>query len=114
MAKNSKAIKPGNFFANLPIFNEAKAEGIEGLTNEERVLGQGAKTKFWETLKNYIDEVLKNLDEVNEIAISQGSDYEEIGKNTIVISTAKSLIKRIVDKVEDCQEAIEKNKGESE
>jgi len=109
--KQLKAIKPDKFFSNLPAFiKEKEAEG-KGLTDEEKILGSGANTSFWQTLKSFIEEVTENLDEVNEMAISQGSGYEEIGKNTIVISLAKGIIKRIIDRVGDAKEALEGEKG---
>ena len=76
--------------------------------DKEKVLASGAKTTFWKVLKEYIEEVVNNLDEVNEMAISQGADYEEIGKNAIVVSATKGIIKKIINKVEDSREESEK------
>lgn len=107
MAKRSKAIKPDKVFPNLPIFLKEKEVKPESLADEEKILGQGGKTAFWGVLKDFIEEVVKELDEVNDLAISQGGSYEEIGKNTIVISTTKGIIKKIIDKVEDSKEALD-------
>jgi hypothetical protein len=107
MAKESKAIKP-DVFNRLPVFEEEEEKDISGLSEEEKVLASGAKTTFWKVLKEYIEEVVNNLDEVNEMAISQGADYEEIGKNAIVVSATKGIIKKIINKVEDSREESEK------
>jgi len=114
MAKTSKAVKPDRFFSNLPAFLGEKEVKKGELADEEKILGTGANTAFWKTLKDFIEEVSRNLDEVNEVAISQGANYEEVGKNTIVISLAKGIIKKIIDRVEDAREACEQSgrKGE--
>lgn len=86
----------------MPVFKGEKEINVEP-SDEEKILATGAKTAFWKVLKDFIEDVTENLDEMNDTAISQGADYEEVGKNTIVISLSKGIIKRIIDKVQDAK-----------
>jgi len=105
-----KAIKPDKFFTNIQsLVGEKRAEKA-GLTEEERVLYSGSKTAFWKTLKGYIEDLTNELDKVNESAIETGASLEDIGRNTIVVSLAKGIIKKLVNKVEDAKEACEDKK----
>jgi len=103
-----KAIKPDRFFSNIATFVKEKEVEVKGLTDEEKILARGANTSFWKVLKDYIGEVVESLDLINEMAIDKGSEFEEVGKNTVVISLAKGVIKKIIDRVEDAKEASEK------
>jgi len=40
-----------------------------------------------------------------------GQNFEEIGKNTIVANLAKGVIKRILNKVKDAREQVERSDG---
>jgi hypothetical protein len=57
--------------------------------------------------------LVAELDSLNDNAISQGMTYEELGKNTVVISLARGIIKRLWDKVADAKEACEGQPGQS-
>ena len=47
------------------------------------------------------------MESVNELAIANGGNFEEIGKNAVVVSLAKSKLKQILNKVDDAVEAVE-------
>jgi len=99
------AIKP-NFFAGLPSFLKDKV-AKKGTTNEEKALYAMSVSAGWKIFEEFVDSVLKDVDDINNKAISQGAGFEEIGKNTVVVGIAKGIIKRLLDKVNDAKEACE-------
>jgi len=107
MAKKKQAIKPGKSFSGIPAFIKEKEVEVKGISDEEKKLASMAQTSGWYILKGFINEVIENLNDLNETAISQGAGLKEIGQNTVVINLAKGVIKKIVDKVEDAKEACE-------
>lgn len=105
--KDKQAIKPDKIFFNLPDIVKDKEAKRRGVTDEERALAALAKSDGWGVLKEYIDLVVEGLDKKNDIAIASGTKLEEIGRNAVIISLAKGVIKQIVDKVLDSEEACE-------
>jgi hypothetical protein len=104
MADNDNgALKPAIF--NIPAFAQEKKSDIEEMTQDEKVLAAGADQAFWRTLKRYFEDVINQLDQVNEAAMAQGLPLEEIGRNAIVISQVKGVLKRVVDVVQDAKDA---------
>ena len=79
---------------------------------EEKILAAGAEQIFWKTLKKHFDNSLVQLDQINEAAISGGMPLEEIGRNALVISQVKGVLRKIMNVVEDAKEALE-NGGET-
>lgn len=106
---DNQSLKPS--FLNLPSFVADKEAEKKGATDEERILYGGSKTAFWGVLKGFIENVEKDLDNFNGIAIEKGATFEEIGKNTVVISMAKGIITKIKNKVLDSVLACEKPNG---
>ena len=86
-----------------------KEQDKELLTEEEKILAQGANTKFWQTLKIHFDKCIEELDDFNSEAMGQGASLEDIGRNTIVINLTKGVLRRVINKVTDSKEAIEAN-----
>jgi len=103
--KDKQAVRPDRYFANIPSL--VGKEGTE-VTEEERFLYSMSSSNGWQVFKKYADEVVADLDEINSIAIAKGENFEEIGKNTIVINLAKGIIKKLLNKVSDAKEACEK------
>jgi hypothetical protein len=97
------AIKPDTFHN---IITKVKAEEKK-VSEEEQSLYGLSQQHGWKILKEFIEDSITSLDSANEMAISKGLSFEEIGKNTVVISLAKSKIKAIIDKVNDAVEAVE-------
>jgi hypothetical protein len=97
------AIKPDTFHN---VVAKAKAEE-KRVSEEEQHLYSLSQQHGWTILKDYIESVIESLDNTNEEAISKGLSFEEIGKNTVVVSLAKIKIKQILNKVNDAVEAVE-------
>jgi hypothetical protein len=53
------------------------------------------------------------LEKINEAAVAGGMSYEEIGRNTIVITQTKGIIQKIFNIVEDAKEALDKQAEEA-
>lgn len=102
-----EAIKPDTFFTGIPSIKEKQAEKA-GATDEEKILHGGSNTAFWRTLKAYLEELSKDLDNINEGAIATGASLEEIGMNTVVVNLTSGIIGKVINKVEDAREACEK------
>lgn len=107
MAKDSQAIKPD--FYNLPTFVQDEKADKKGASDDERRLYSLSRTPGWRVLKEFIESVRNDLDNFNVNAMEGGANFEEIGKNTVVINLAKGIINRILNKVEDVKENIEGN-----
>lgn len=111
--KDKGALKPEIF--NIARFMEDKPkEDIEVITQDEKVLAQGANTAFWSSLKKHFADSLKQLDLINEEAMAQGLPMEEIGRNAIVISQVKGVLNKIMNVVEDAKEAHDGREGGEE
>lgn len=107
MSRDQQAIRPDTYFSNLPSVIKDEEAKKKGTTEEERALMALSETMGWQILIGYIDDLVADLDRVNDRAIANGATLEEIGQNTMVISLAKGVIKRIVDKVADAKEICE-------
>ena len=83
-------------------------------TVEEKVLATGAEQIFWKTLKTYVDNSIQQLEQINEQAIAQGMALDEIGRNALVISQVKGVLRKIVNVVQDAQEAVHATNGGKE
>lgn len=101
-----KAIRPG-FFTTFSVAKDEEAK-TKGVTDEERMLYGLSQSAGWAILTQEIEQLLQEMDSMNDKAIEAGADYEELGKNTLVISLAKNVIRRIVNRVNDAKEACER------
>lgn len=110
MAK--KATRP-TFFYNLPSIAEKQEEQFIDLTEEEVQLAQLGNMAGWEVFKKTAESLLIELDTLNEQAIEHGLSYEEIGKNTLVTSLVKGIIRRLIYKVADAKEESDKRNAAS-
>ena len=104
------AIKPDKFFASMPSLADDTTIEKDGVTEEEKILAGLSESSGWKVLKEFIERVTDDLDNVNVVAISQGANFEEIGKNTVVVNLAKSVIEKIVNRIADAKEACERPK----
>ena len=102
---DKQAIKPS--FYNLPTFKADEESKEKEVSDEERRLYSLSKSTGWKVLKEYIGNVRNDLDNFNARAMETGANFEEIGKNTVVINLAKGIIERVLNKVGDAREAIE-------
>jgi hypothetical protein len=99
--KDTQALRPT--IMNIPSFK--KEETTESINDEEKFLGVLGNTKGWEILRDFARQAMSELDLFNSEAIANGQTFEEIGKNTVIISLAKEIVQRIISKVEDAREA---------
>ncbi|OFW53994.1 MAG: hypothetical protein A2163_07945 [Actinobacteria bacterium RBG_13_35_12] len=107
MAKVREALKP-KFNINLAVDEAIKKTDV---TDEERQLYHVSQTAGWRILEDFIQEQIDGLDAINAKAMEAGQNFEEIGKNTIVANLAKDVIRRILNKVKDAKEAVERPDG---
>jgi hypothetical protein len=76
----------------------------KGITDDERFLYGLSQTAGWKVLKERIQELKDGLNHTNKEAISSGASFEEIGRNTIVISLTQDILSKIVNIVEDAKD----------
>jgi hypothetical protein len=101
----NQAFRP-NFLTMPSMTRENKPEGKP--SDEEIALDAMANLSGWRYLTEFIEALKKDLDTLNYTAISNGATFEEIGKNAVVVNMAKEVINRILTKVSDAKEAVEK------
>jgi len=105
----SGAIKP-DFFSNFQSLEEKEDEKI-GITDEERHLYRLNNHKGWKILRLHIENLVKELDSLNDLAYEKGLPLEEIGRNAVIVSLTKGIIKKVLNKVDDAKDAIENEDG---
>lgn len=105
----TQAIKP-DFFNNLPTLNQEQEEK-SGVSDEERHLYRLSSHKGWKILLEYINDLRKDLDGLNDTAYEKGLPLEEIGRNAVIVSLTRGILKKITDRVEDAKEACENTDG---
>jgi len=103
-----QAIKPDFFVSNMPSIKKDEDAKKKGATVEERHLYALSRTAGWRVLREFAENMLGDLENLNKVAMDQGMSFEEIGRNSVVITQTKDMIKRILNKVEDAVEACEK------
>lgn len=103
MAKT--ALRPENIAAlRSP---SASDEPKRVLTDEEKYLYGMSQTKGWMIFEEKARQVLAEMEGINENAMTTGLSFEEIGKNTIVISMTRGIITRLLNTVLDAKESCE-------
>ena len=84
----------------------------ENLLDDERALHSLYEQKGWKILEGFIRELSGQLDVVNLQAMNNGAKFEEIGQNTVIINLVRTIINRVISKVTDAHEAVEKVNGQ--
>ena len=107
-----KAVRPDVFFNSLPSIIADRRAAKKGATDDERMLFVLARSKGWKVLKEYADNLVKDLEDVGMTAMKAGQSFEDIGRNAIVAGLAKDVIKNMINKVEDARESCEKDDEE--
>jgi hypothetical protein len=100
MAKT--ATRP-DFFINLPVKEDEADE--KGVTDNEKFLYGMTQNSGWEVFTKKKDDLLKDMESFQEVAIANGTKEDEIGKNAIIISMVKGVINRLWATTEDAKEA---------
>lgn len=109
MATKKTAVRP-DFFANFESLKRKEEAAKKGTTEEEQAYYSMSLSEGWKLFNKDIENLLAEMDQLNDQAVANGMTYEELGKNTVVISLAKGVIRRLVNKVEDAKEACEREK----
>lgn len=102
------ATKP-DYYSRFPSLKQDEEAKKRGATEEERLYYGMYNTAGWKQFTKLAEQLLSELDQSNDMAIASGVSIEEIGKNAIVISLSKGIIKRLLNKVEDSREACEQS-----
>jgi len=100
---NKAALRP-SFFDTLPTIVKEQEAKRKGLTDEEAVLFALSQHSGWKIVKEYAEDLMRDLDMGTRTALAQGLPFEEIGRNAVVIDLAKGIIRRILEKVEDARD----------
>lgn len=102
------ALRPDVFIGNLPSLVKQEQATKKGASTEEIQLAAMAESAGWSIFKKFVEEVKKELDDINEQAIGVGKSKEEIGENAVVISLTKGVINKIINYVEDAKDSCAK------
>lgn len=105
------ALKPDFFMSKMPSIMKDKEAGEKGADDDERALYALSQMRGWKILEEYIENIIKDLDRINEKAIESGATFDVIGQNAVVINLAKALINKIPTKVHDAKDACERPDG---
>lgn len=100
-----QALRPDYFLANMPSLQKDKEAAQKGATEEEQQLYSMSRSKGWGVLKEHINRAIKELELTNTTAIEKGASFDQIGQNTVIISTTKAILERIIARVDDAIEA---------
>jgi len=96
------ALRPNSI--NIPSLDMNEIDSKVGPTKEEQLLYGMSKSEGWRIFTELAKRVCDELNQVNVAAIEAGASFEEIGKNTLVISATQGIIDRLLNKVQDAQE----------
>ena len=105
----NQAIKSDAFIDYRKIIDKTSPPKDE-LGASEKKLEALSATDGWQELKKYIDSLKDSLNNLNKALMERGADFEEIGRNAVVTQLAIDLLNKIVTKVEDAKEAVERQR----
>ena len=107
MVKVKTAIKANYFneFANVKALQEQKVN--PGKDPEQEKLFALSQTGGWQVLKEYIERIMDELDNLTKTQMAQGVSFEEIGRSTVVKEITKDALKRIITRVQDARDSGE-------
>lgn len=96
-------------FFNVPSLKVHEELDKKGVSDEEQAYYGMSQTKGWQQFTDLASKLMEELDQINDNGVATGMSYEELGKNTIVISLTKGIIKKLLNKVEDAREQCEQS-----
>lgn len=105
-----QAIKPA-YFADIRQIRSLKTqEKVKeaGIDPEEGLLHALADTGGWQALEKFIGEVSADLDDLTRTQMEKGATTEQIGNTAVTVQLCKEILNKIVNKVTDASEAVEK------
>lgn len=100
------AVKP-DFFTNFSSLKRDEELSKKGITDEERSYYSMSLTKGWKLFIRDIENLENDLEQLNDAGVANGMPYEELGRNAVVTSLVKGILKRMVAKIQDAKEACE-------
>lgn len=101
------ALKPTNF--KIPFLEATRAKNKD-ISAEEQQLYTMSKSGGWKVFKGFAERLSREMVGANNTAIEAGASFEDIGRNTLVISMAQDIITRLFNKVDDAVEVCEDGK----
>lgn len=104
--KKQIAMRP-DFFANFPTLQKETEAKKRGATDKEQAYYSMSLSAGWKYFDKEIDELLEEMDQLIDNSVANGMTREQIGENTIVVSLARGVIKRLRNKVQDSKEACD-------
>lgn len=107
---SNQALRP-EFFAELPSVVKEQQAKSKGISEEEQHIYAMSQSAGWNLVKQFAKDLIADLERVTEISMQQGLSFEEIGRNALVASLSKGVIMRVLTKVSDAEEAMEKPDG---
>lgn len=108
MANKVTATRP-DFFANFESLRRNEKAKQTKTTPEEQAYYAMSMSEGWKLFNIDKDRLLEEMDNLIDRSITNGLTREQIGENTIVVSLAKGIIKRLINKVEDAKKACEQS-----
>lgn len=106
MPSKKTAIRP-DLFLNLDTLKKEREAEAKGATEEETALYSMSKTLGWKHFNRIAEDLVKELENMNDQAVMSGMTYEELGRNTVVLSLVRGIIRRLLTKVSDAREVCE-------
>ena len=82
----------------------------DGIEASEVALAHLAGTEGWTELEKYIGTLKTEIGNLNKTLMEKGAAFEEIGRNAVVSQLAIELLDKIVHRVDDAKEAVNKRK----
>ena len=110
---SNKATRPdyfSGFKGSLTSEAELKDKGID---LQDQAIAGLANNKGWKILREYIESMITDLDVITKVQMSEGKDFEEIGRNAVVTQLTREFLQRITQKVDDATEAIEREEDKA-
>lgn len=108
MRSKKTALHP-DFMANFPILKPEESK--DGPTDREQAYYAMSQTLGYKFLQADCEDLLDQMDVMNDNAVQTGMAYEELGRNTVVVSLVKGIIRKLMDKINDSKEACETGSG---
>lgn len=117
--KSTTAIRTDSFVGILPTqkIEEPIVLG-EGSSKQEIALADIAKSAGWKELSRLISDMMAELDNGLTEQIASGASFDEIGRSAIIKEMVKGYLVKILVKVQDAAEAVDRTtregRGESD
>ena len=93
---------------SLPQTPEEEKKNDEFLVSEQLALANLSKEKGWKIIEEMIQDIIKEIDNNTKGIGLSSTNFEEIGKWTVISSVAKGYIERILAKVHDARRETER------